>query len=710
MNKSIYLNSAISSMKKLLLSTLLLCICCAASKAQCPTDDITFSSQQELNDFAVNYPNCTQINGINISVGTSDSPSDISDLSPLNQIIILPNVTIQNNPLLTNLNGLDNLLFVANDLVIENNPMLTDLNVLSNVIGMGSLEIIDNPALSTLTGIGPLSELSVLIVRNNPLLADLQNFVNTERLNSLYIINNAALNDLSGLDSLRFVGSGVFQNNDALSSLNGLQNISNISSILKITSNQSLTDLSDLQNIVNINRLEIVSNQNLTSLSDLENLSTVEEIIIDENNILNDISGLGNIDHNELDSLRITNNPQLSTCNIESICNYLNTSDIHDIANNSTDCTSAEVVYVNCGFSFPTCPLSGDIRLSTQQDIDSFAATFPDCTVLQNLRIEYEDTLFPITDLNPLNKIDSITYRLNIIGTDLTNLNGLENLTSVGELGIGRNSMLTDLSALTNLTNVWGLSIFSNDILNDLYGLQYIDPNTIGVLFIAGNVSLSACSTWNICHYLMSGGGFIPSTIRDNAPRCNSPSEVTFNCYLPVELTRFEAQAQSVSILLKWQTASETNNQGFEVQRSKDGINWQKIAWEQGAGTSTTTQNYHYNDTQPLSDINYYRLKQIDIKGDISYSDIVNVVYKSLGFSVFPVPSKEEITLQLESNQSTIEIHITNIIGKVIHSQDLHTSGGVNHLTFDISDYAKGVYFLTINNGDKNGTQRFVKH
>ena len=125
---------------------------------------------------------------------------------------------------------------------------------------------------------------------------------------------------------------------------------------------------------------------------------------------------------------------------------------------------------------------------------------------------------------------------------------------------------------------------------------------------------------------------------------------------------------------------------------------------------SVTVQNYRYNDIQPLSGINYYRLLQVDVEGDFTYSDIVNVMYESSGFSVFPVPAKDEITLQLESSQTTIDISISNIVGEVIHRQEVHLSKGVNQFTFDISDYTNGVYFLTINNGDKKGTQRLVKY
>jgi len=240
------------------------------------------------------------------------------------------------------------------------------------------------------------------------------------------------------------------------------------------------------------------------------------------------------------------------------------------------------------------------------------------------------------------------------------------------------------------------LGIANNNNLQNIDALNNIDHTTLTDLSIVNNSELSICYTQSICNYLLNDG---ESQIEENATGCNSPQEVQSSCLaLPVELTYFTAEAQRGGVLLTWQTASETNNQGFDIQRSRDGINWEKIGY------------YRHNDTQPLSGINYYRLKQIDVEGDFIYSDVVSVSYGNKGFAVFPVPAKDEITLQIESPQTTVGVRIINVIGEVIHVQELHLSEGVNQATFDISEYTKGVYFLTIENSDKNGTQRFVKH
>lgn len=347
--------------------------------------------------------------------------------------------------------------------------------------------------------------------------------------------------------------------------------------------------------------------------------------------------------------------------------------------------------------------------------------------IADDLAIEHNPML---TDISALSNVINISGLWIINNPALSSLAGLENVIALNAMNISDMPLLTDLpnlqiaqtinvlsiintgvidlSGLENVASINAVYIADNNELTDISGLEIVNNNEYSSLRIINNSNLSVCYVQSICNYIAEGAD---ARIFDNLPGCNSTQEVQASCIsLPVELTRFTAETQRGSVLLTWQTASETNNQGFDIQRSKDGINWQKIGWQDGVGNSTTTQNYRHNDTQPLSGINYYRLKQVDVEGDFIYTDVVNVLYESKGFSVFPVPAKNEITLQLESSKTTIEIRISNIVGEVIHTRELQVSEGVNHFTFDISEYTKGVYFLTINNDDKSGTKRFVKH
>jgi hypothetical protein len=95
---------------------------------------------------------------------------------------------------------------------------------------------------------------------------------------------------------------------------------------------------------------------------------------------------------------------------------------------------------------------------------------------------------------------------------------------------------------------------------------------------------------------------------------------------LPVELTSFTANVINNKVVLSWQTNSEVNNSGFDVERSSAANNnWNKIGFVEGYGTTTEQHSYSYTDKETLSGKLAYRLKQIDNDGSFKYSNVVEV-------------------------------------------------------------------------------------
>jgi hypothetical protein len=92
-------------------------------------------------------------------------------------------------------------------------------------------------------------------------------------------------------------------------------------------------------------------------------------------------------------------------------------------------------------------------------------------------------------------------------------------------------------------------------------------------------------------------------------------------------------------VRLEWATASEINNKGFEVEMSQDGLAYEKIAFVEGKGNSTTIQPYSHTTIQPYD--SYYRLKQVDFDGKFSYSPIVFVEGLAGEVKVYPNPSQD---------------------------------------------------------------------
>jgi hypothetical protein len=100
----------------------------------------------------------------------------------------------------------------------------------------------------------------------------------------------------------------------------------------------------------------------------------------------------------------------------------------------------------------------------------------------------------------------------------------------------------------------------------------------------------------------------------------------TLSCsMLPIELVSFDGINIGYVNQLHWITATETNNSGFDIERSIDGLNWSKIDFMVSIGNSTNMRYYIYDDKTFKNVINYYRLKQIDFNGDYTYSNIISI-------------------------------------------------------------------------------------
>ncbi len=172
---------------------------------------------------------------------------------------------------------------------------------------------------------------------------------------------------------------------------------------------------------------------------------------------------------------------------------------------------------------------------------------------------------------------------------------------------------------------------------------------------------------------------------------------VTNQGALPVELVGFSAEAIDNQVQLKWITASEQNNRGFDIERSKDGITWETIAFIEGTGNTTQTQSYDYRDATPHAGINYYRLKQIDIDGAYEYSNMVSVNINSdeRKLLISPNPIQKGHTVNLQINFDDFEtgmITLYDMTGKIVLEQNIASQ----NTNLDISRLSKGIYIAAL--------------
>lgn len=180
---------------------------------------------------------------------------------------------------------------------------------------------------------------------------------------------------------------------------------------------------------------------------------------------------------------------------------------------------------------------------------------------------------------------------------------------------------------------------------------------------------------------------------------------------IPVELTSFTASVSENIVTLNWATATETNNKGFEVERSSDNGSFEAIAFVNGNGTTTETRSYSYSDV--ISNGSYtYRLKQIDFDGSFTYSQTLEANAAPSEFSLgqnYPNPFNPSTMISFSLPfESKVSMTIYNTLGEAVSELVNGTfSAGRNQVSFNASLLTSGIYFYSITASAVDGSQTF---
>ncbi len=166
------------------------------------------------------------------------------------------------------------------------------------------------------------------------------------------------------------------------------------------------------------------------------------------------------------------------------------------------------------------------------------------------------------------------------------------------------------------------------------------------------------------------------------------------NTPLPITLVSFTASVVNKEIVLKWSTSSEVNNDYFTVQKSKDGTDWENLENIPGGGSSSTERSYSTRDVSPYPGISYYRLRQTDIDGKISYSLVTPVKLPELApeINIFPNPATDLINIKFPA-EGKYEIAIINSAGQLMSKPFTLVGSGT---TLNISSMKPGIYYFQI--------------
>ena len=208
-----------------------------------------------------------------------------------------------------------------------------------------------------------------------------------------------------------------------------------------------------------------------------------------------------------------------------------------------------------------------------------------------------------------------------------------------------------------------------------------------------------------------AGSGFGTSTcgmIVDNI-------SITLLSPLPIELTSFNAILNSNKVDLTWETATETNNDYFTVEKSKDGVSFEEILNVKGAGNSTSMIDYMDKDSNPFTGVSYYRLKQTDFNGEHSYSNIVPVEYNPNGdtsISLFPNPTDIETGASISLNQlngQEVLVVLRDMAGNEVFSKVVVSGSDKEIVALDPDGkLAKGTYWVIASSENKFYSKKLI--
>lgn len=549
---------------------------------------------------------------------------------------------------------------------------------------IGNLKI-SGADITNLDGLSGIKEINgYLDISINPLLTNVNGLSGLTKVSSyIEISNNKSLVSLSGLKSLTTAGSSIkLANNAALTSISALNKLATIKGFLEISKNDLLPNLNGLNALTQVfGYVEIAQNPMLTSLSGLDSLLLVGgNLRIAENNVLNSFSSLNAL-ININGFLDISNNPVLKSLNglsrLSKVLGYININNNPLLGNLS-------------GLDSLTS-IGGNLRIAENQSLKSIASLNKLTTINGLLSIGRNASL---PDLHGLEGINAINSAVAIAANDsLTNVDGLSGVTYIGGfVYIGRNPALTSLAGLNKLTTISGyLNIDDNDALTNLAGLDNINYSSIEFLRIQNNDKLSVCGVKSVCQLLTSGTNYDLSA---NGPGCASQTEVasSSSCQtaLPVDLVSFTGKSSVEGNIISWQTASEINNAGFVLEKSRDARIFEESGFLQGHGNAKQPNSYVFTDLKPY-DITYYRLKQTDLDNTVTYSRTISVKQDNARHAVkiFPNPAKGE--LYIEAENSNLTYSIKNNTGVTVREAAM-----LSAKPLDTSGLQNGLYLITI--------------
>lgn len=184
----------------------------------------------------------------------------------------------------------------------------------------------------------------------------------------------------------------------------------------------------------------------------------------------------------------------------------------------------------------------------------------------------------------------------------------------------------------------------------------------------------------------------------------------------PIEWLDFSVEASGEDVEIVWATASELNASHFEVQRSIDGITYERLEDITAAGTSQDVNEYGFTDrfvTSLSTSTLYYRLRQIDLDGSYDYSNVIEFDLDGVSqfnIKTYPNPVVDKITIELEWSAQAQEMLVANMQGKVLYKRILTQELGSASYRLDMENWPAGIYHVSLIGTKEITTHKVVKY
>jgi len=391
---------------------------------------------------------------------------------------------------------------------------------------------------------------------------------------------------------------------------------------------------------------------------------------------------------------------------------------------------------INVGNAYGITPnaTSATVTFGTEQD-QYYPSVFAFSIKMKDPLVTINKTVFGSkAPTNTLLPNETLTYT---IAGQNTGQGNLSNAVVVDSLPAGVTYVPGSMQVYSYSTNSWSRQTDAKD--NDLAystvttgGVQYltfyvgsgatgISGGTLGAgdqylvqFLVTTSPDVNLMSTVSNTAFITGTGsqtGNLSTSITNQSTAIISPANS-----LPVTLLSFSATKSGTNANLVWETTMEKDNNHFDLERSSDGINFEKVGTVVGSGTTTLLRNYEYtDDIEGLSGIINYRLKDVDNDGSFGYSKIValRVVGSSLtaSFSVYPNPFESSLKVLVNSNSANEAIiNLINTAGQRLVSRLVSIQAGQNTgVLSDLGGLQPGTYIVEMVTPDGKNYQKVVK-